>query len=84
MIVKKYVVYSLSKALDGISNNGLEFDDYSFNLYFKKAFDNLADAEKHIINTMEDYRKRYVGFDTRFVIKTTYVYEDDKIFNYKK
>jgi hypothetical protein len=84
MIVKKYVVYSLSKAVDGISNNGIEFDDYSFNLYFQKAFDDPADAERYITETMKDYRKRNVGYDTRFVIKTTYVFEDDQIFNYKK
>jgi hypothetical protein len=83
MIVKKYVVYSLSKAVDGISNNGLEFDDYSFNLCFEKAFNDPADAERYIRETMKDYRKRNVGYDTRFVVKTTYVYEDDKIFKTK-
>jgi hypothetical protein len=80
MIVKKYVVYSLNNAIEGIGNKGLEYNANSFVLYFMKSFDNVEDAEKYIMDKMQDYRNRNIDSDTRFVIKTTYVYEGDEIF----
>jgi hypothetical protein len=80
MIVKKYVVYSLSNAVNGLSNNGLEYSEYSFILYLHNAFNNEEDAEKYIMKTMEDYKNRNVGQNTRFLITPTYVFNDDQIF----
>lgn len=82
-IVKKWTVFSLCEAVSGISNKGIDYDEYTFTLSkYEPIFKDKAGCIEHIKETMADYRKRGVGEKTRFLIMEIFCYEDDKIFNF--
>lgn len=83
MINKLWTVFSLDEAVSGISNNGIDYDEYTFTIgrHYQGVFDSEEKCKKHIEDTMKDYKSRGVGEKTRFVIMPVFCYEDDKIFN---
>jgi hypothetical protein len=83
MINNLWTVFSLDDAVSGISNSGIDYDQYTFTLghCYHGVFDSEEKCKKYIENTMKDYKKRGVGEKTRFVIMQVFCYEDDEIFN---
>jgi len=83
MINKLWTVFSLDEAVSGISNSGIDYDEYTFTLgrYYQGVFDSEEKCKKHIEDSMKDYKSRGVGKNTRFVILPVFCFEDDKIFN---
>jgi hypothetical protein len=83
MIKKLWTVFSLDEAVSGISNKGIDYDEYTFTIgrYYNGVFDSEEKCRLHIEKTMKDYRDRKVGEKTRFIILPVFCYEDDNIFN---
>lgn len=83
MIKKLYSVFSLQDSVCGISNNGIEYDEYSYVLdkAHRGTFNTIEECESYIDAKMKDYRKRKAGQNTRFVILPIFCFDDDSIFN---
>jgi hypothetical protein len=79
VIKKVWVVFSLEDSICGISNSGLDYDKYSYNLGKSAVFENKHEAEEYIEYTMIDMKKRKVGKGSRFIIVEVYSYFDDEI-----
>ncbi len=81
--MKLWVVFRLDDAVCGISNNGIDYDEYSFVLSCVQEgiFYTEEECEKYIQHTLEDYKKRGVGKGVRFIILPVFCNKDDKIFN---
>lgn len=81
-IKKLYTVFSLDEAVSGISNSGVEYDNYSFTISrsYMGAFKNEADCYDYIENILKDYRKRNVGKNTRFIVLPVFCFDNDEIF----
>lgn len=82
MIKKVFTVFSLSEAVCGISNKGIDYDEHTFTLSpnYKGYFESEKEALEYMKNEMDDYKKRNVGEKTRFVIIPVWCFEDDVIF----
>lgn len=82
MTKKVYIVFSLQESVSGFSNEGIEYDNYSFTLSkYHKSFDSEQECEKHIEETLKDYKSRKVDDKkTRFVILPVFCFDDDLIF----
>lgn len=82
-MTKKYAVFSLSEAVCGISNDGIEYDEHTFNLFktHHGVFNTKDECEKQISESLLDYKQRIKDNKTRFVILEVYCQDDDKIFN---
>lgn len=82
-INKLWTVFSLDEAISGISNHGIEHDEYSFTLGKQHActFDSIEKCETYIGEKLKEYASRKVGKNTRYVILPVYCFGDDKIFN---
>lgn len=81
-MIRKYAVFSLEGAVCGISNEGIEYGDYTFNLFktYQGIFNTRKECEKHIANTLLDYKQRIKDNKTRFIIQEVYCQSDDPIF----
>lgn len=75
-----WVVFSLDEAVSGISNSGIDYDEYTFTLNRHYQDYNEYGCINYIEKTMEDYKNRGVGEKTRFVIMQVFCYEGDKLF----
>lgn len=79
MIIFKYVVSKLTDAVSGISNEGIEYDEYTFTLAYSRSFDSKNDAVDYIEETLIDYKNRGIK-NERFIINEVYFLNNDKIF----
>lgn len=84
MINKVWTVFALTEAVSGISNEGIEYDDYAFTLskYSPKLFNSQKICEEYIQKTMEDYKRRCVDKGARFVIMEVFCFDNDNIFTH--
>ena len=79
-MIVKFAVFKLSDSVSGISNEGIEYDEYIFSLAYPKLFDSEEEAIDYIESELSDCEKRNIK-NVRFIINEVYFLKDDKIFS---
>lgn len=81
-MIKLWQIFQLDEAVSGFEDNGIAYDPYSFtiNKYPNGTFETEEEAIGKLILIMEDYRKRNVDEEARFIILPVFVSNRDKIF----
>ncbi len=85
-MIKLWIVFTLEDAVDGISNDEIQYDEYSYTLgiFYKGVFKSESDCLTYIEKTMKDYNSRGVDKNTRLTILPIYCSKDDEIFKLTK
>lgn len=80
---KQWVVFSLDEAVEGISNTGIQYNEYSFTI--NRSYNGIFDTEEncyiYIAEIMKDYRERNVVKNTRFIALPVFFESGDEIFD---
>jgi hypothetical protein len=77
---KRFVVFELTDAFDGISHDGYEYHDFKYTLYKHKGFDSEQECEMYIAERLLDLKTRNFK-NNRFVIMPVYFLNEDEIFD---
>lgn len=81
-MVTKFGVFSLCDSVCGISNNGLEYDNYSYNISIMDSgiCNTEIECKMYIENIILDNKKRKADKNIRFIILPVYCSDVDDIF----
>jgi hypothetical protein len=77
---KRFVVFELEDAFEGISQGGYQYSEYHFTLYKHEVFDSEEECEMYIAEKLLDLKTRNFK-NNRFVIMPVYFLNEDVIFD---
>lgn len=79
---RAFAIFTLTESIDGINNNGLSYDNYTFTL--SKYSDTIANNYEALVPIIKsqliDYESRNLKPDNRFVIMEVFFMDSDNIF----